>query len=72
VPLRVAQVHVWGREDTLLPSRYGTAMVEAASQAGDAARLVLVDGAGHLEVARPLPPAWPVVRESIRALLTRP
>lgn len=72
LPLGVPHVHLWGREDALIPSQYGTAMVEAASKAGDMARLVIVEGAGHFELARPLPPAWPAVRASIQSLLGSP
>ena len=72
LPLGMPQVHIWGREDVMLPVRYGEAMVDAATRMGESARLVLVDGAGHFEIAKPVGPPWPIVREAIRSLLDRP
>lgn len=69
LPLGVPQVVVWGSSDAMTPLWLGENYVKAATQAGDNVRLVTLPGLGHFEVASPLSPAWPVVREALQALL---
>jgi hypothetical protein len=43
--------------------------VQAATQAGDQVRRILIPGAGHFEIASPLSFTWPQVKAAIRSLL---
>lgn len=69
VPLGVRQILVWGSRDTLAPTWLGKDYVKVARRAGDSVQLLLLPGMGHFEIASPLSPAWPKVRQSIRSLL---
>lgn len=69
LPLGAPQVLVHGSEDAIVPVAFSTAYAEAAGARGDAARAVIVDGAGHFDVISPASRAWPVVAGAIRELL---
>jgi acetyl esterase/lipase len=69
LPLGVAQEIVHGREDRIVPVGLSQAYVAAARAKGDAARLTVVEGAGHFDVIAPTSKAWPRVEEAVRALL---
>lgn len=71
LPLGTRQVVIWGREDDFVPMWLAEKYEQAARQAGDPVRLVIVPGLGHFEIASPLSPAWPEVRSSIGSLLER-
>jgi hypothetical protein len=45
------------------------AYVQAATQAGDQVRRIVIPGAGHFEIASPLSFTWPQVKAAIRSLL---
>ena len=55
--------------DAEMRRRLAERYVEAATEAGDSARLIRLDSVGHFEVASPESSAWPEVRRAIRSLL---
>jgi pimeloyl-ACP methyl ester carboxylesterase len=69
LPLGVPQVLVLGDHDDVVPQPIAEAYVRKARAAGDRARLLLVPGAGHFEIAATTTPAWTQVRSAILALL---
>jgi hypothetical protein len=44
--------------------------VDAATKAGDRARLIVVPAIGHFELASPQSSAWHAVLEAVRSLVT--
>jgi acetyl esterase/lipase len=68
-PLGLPQVLVWGEHEDNVPQGQAESYVQAATEAGDSVRLVLVPAVGHFEIASPLATPWPAVRGAIRALL---
>lgn len=71
LPLKVPQVLIWDEHETYVPRPLAEAYVARAKAAGDDVRLLIVDGAGHFEIASPSPPAWPILHAEIRRLLKR-
>lgn len=69
LPLGLPLVLVWGQLDDMTPLHFGEAMLAAARQAGDDAQLVVIDKAGHFEIAAPGAPAWALVHGAVRSLL---
>jgi acetyl esterase/lipase len=69
VPLGVPQVLIWDEHDEFLPLPLAQNYLEAATRAGDTARLIVVPGVGHFDLASPFTDAWPVLRSSIGAML---
>jgi acetyl esterase/lipase len=69
LPLGVAQEIVHGREDRIVPVGLSEHYVAAAREKGDAARLVVVEGAGHFDLIAPTSKAWLRVEEAVRTLL---
>ena len=69
LPLGVPQVIVVGSHEEFVPLPLVRTYEAAARQAGDSVRVVLIDGAGHFEIASPRAFSWPRVRTAIRALL---
>jgi acetyl esterase/lipase len=69
LPLRVPQVLVVGTHDDFVPSPLAEAYAQAAMQAGDSVRLVIIPGVGHFETASPRAWTWPQVESAIRSLL---
>jgi acetyl esterase/lipase len=69
VPLGLQQILIWGEHELFVPPALARSHVEAATQAGDRARVIVVPGAGHFELASPRSSAWPTVRDAIRSLL---
>jgi acetyl esterase/lipase len=65
VPVRLVQ----GDRDTTVPVAQATGFEAAARAAGDDARVVLVEGAGHFDVVAPFAPAWAEVERAIRSLI---
>ena len=70
VPLGVEQILVWGEQENFVPLSLARRHVEAATNAGDRARLIVIPAIGHFESASPESSAWPTVLEAIRALVT--
>jgi acetyl esterase/lipase len=69
LPLAIPQVLVLGSHEEYVPLRFLDAYAQAATQAGDQVRRILIPGAGHFEIASPLSFPWPQVRAAIRSLL---
>ena len=69
LPLRVPQIIVQGDSDRIIPTVMATAYVDAAQQKGDAAKLLLLERAGHFELVDPQAAAWSQVRQEVLALL---
>ncbi|MEW5927898.1 MAG: alpha/beta hydrolase [Gemmatimonadota bacterium] len=64
VPVRLVQ----GDRDPIVPVAQAAAFEAAARAAGDDARVVLLEGAGHFDVVAPFAPAWAEVERAIREL----
>jgi acetyl esterase/lipase len=69
LPIGVRQVVVLGEHETFIPRPLAEAHVEAAKAAGDEAALLIAPAVGHFEIAAPSTSAWPMVHDSILALL---
>ncbi|HEY8151351.1 MAG TPA: alpha/beta hydrolase [Vicinamibacteria bacterium] len=69
LPLGLPQQIVHGREDRIVPLGLSERYVAAAREKGDAARLVVVEGAGHFDLIAPTSNAWLRVEEAVRTLL---
>jgi acetyl esterase/lipase len=69
VPLGIKQILIWGEHEDFVPLPLARRHVEAATKAGDQARLIVIPGIGHFESASPQSPAWRTVLEAIRSLL---
>ena len=69
LPLGIPQVLVLGSREDYVPLPLVDAYVEAATQAGDQVRRILIPGAGHFEIASPLSFTWPQVKAAIGSLL---
>ncbi|MGD8328656.1 MAG: alpha/beta hydrolase [Acidobacteriota bacterium] len=69
LPLNVAQIHITGRNDDIVPPRQVSAYNYESQSAGDDSTLIVVPDAGHYEVVWPGTPAWEQVEEAVRGLL---
>ena len=69
LPLGVPQDLVNGREDRIIPLRFGTDYVARAAAAGDRAELHVMPETGHVELVAPETPAWAEANRLIRAAL---
>lgn len=69
VPLGVPQLLIWDEHEEFVPLPLAQKYLNAATRAGDAARIIIVPGVGHFDLASPFTDAWPVLRSSIRAML---
>jgi acetyl esterase/lipase len=66
LPLRVPQLIVHGTADEAVPYVLATRYHAAAVAAGDRARLLTFEGAGHFEMVDPHTPEWTQVRSAIK------
>ena len=69
LPLGIPHVLVVGAYEEFVPLPLVDAYVKAATDAGDPVRRILIDGAGHFEIASPLAFTWPPIRAAIRLLV---
>ncbi len=69
LPLNVAQRHITGRNDDIVPFRQVSPYNYESQSAGDDSVLTVVPNAGHYEVVWPGTEAWARVEEAIRELL---
>jgi pimeloyl-ACP methyl ester carboxylesterase len=69
VPLGVPQVILMGEHEDFVPRSLAEEYVRAATQAGDQARLIVIPGVGHFEIASPQATTWPQVESVIKSLL---
>ena len=60
---------VLGSREEYVPLPLVDAYVQAATQAGDQVRRILIPGAGHFEIASPLSVTWPPIESAIRLLI---
>jgi acetyl esterase/lipase len=67
LPIGVPQDLVNGREDQVIPIRFGTGYEEQARKAGDRVALHIVPATGHVELIAPETPAWAEAKRLIRA-----
>ena len=68
LPLGVPQVFVQGALDAIVPTAGVQAYVDAAVQAGDAASLIALPGAGHFEPAVPHPASAAALQQALQRL----
>lgn len=68
LPLGVRQVLIVGLNDGVMPAPEREMYAAKATRAGDRAEIVEVPG-GHFEVIAPTSAAWPIVRDTILALV---
>jgi acetyl esterase/lipase len=71
LPAGVPIIAVHGTADANVPLELSRTYVERAKAAGDAATLVVIEGADHFEPFDPDTPSGAVVRAAVRDLLTR-
>lgn len=65
LPVGVPQDLVNGREDRIIPFRFATDYVQAASKAGDRVQLHTVPNTGHVELVAPESAAWAEVKRIV-------
>ena len=65
VPLRL----VHGGLDPIVPVEQSRALAAQARAKGDAAEVILLEGAGHFDLIAPFSPAWQRVEAAVRSLL---
>jgi acetyl esterase/lipase len=70
LPLGVSQVLVHGLSDVAVPPSMSQDYQRAASDAGDDARYVPIEGLGHREIVDPSSTAWPVIAGHLERLLS--
>ena len=68
VPIDIPSLLVHGRDDTTVPLRQSEAYVDAADEAGDPARLAVVDG-DHFTVITPDTEVWRTVLDALAEAL---
>ncbi len=68
LPLHTRERLFCGREDDIVPIEISRRYVEAATKAGDDARLIELDG-GHFEPVDPRTPQWKRVAQEVVSLL---
>jgi acetyl esterase/lipase len=69
LPIGVPVSLVHGTDDPSVPFDFGASYAEAAVAAGDEARLVPLEGAGHFEPVDPESAHWPTVLTELERLL---
>jgi len=69
VPLGVPQVLLIGEHEDFVPRGLVESYAQAARQAGDSVRVIVIPRVGHFEIASPTSSPWPVVRSAIRELM---
>ena len=69
LPLGIPQVLIIGDHEDFVPRPLAEAYVQAATDAGDPVRLIVLPRAGHFEIASPRAATWPRVESAIRSLL---
>ena len=69
LPLGVPQVVVLGEYDEFVPRPLADEYVKAAERTGDRARLMLIPGVGHFEIASPRVAIWSRIESAIRSLI---
>jgi acetyl esterase/lipase len=70
LPLGARQVLVHGLDDTVVPPSMSSDYQRAASDAGDDARYVPIEGVGHRALIDPSSAAWPVITTHLTELFS--
>lgn len=69
LPLRIRQILIQGKLDSIVPPESVEAYLAVANRSGDEIDIVMIDGAGHFEVVIPGSVAWPHIRKAVQDLL---
>ncbi len=69
LPLGIPQLLIWGEYEDFIPLPLAQKYVKAATQAGDAVKVIVVPEVGHFDLASPFTASWPVLQSSIKAML---
>ena len=69
LPLGTPQVVIIGEHEDFVPRPIAESYVDAATRSGDQARLIVIPGVGHFEIASPRATTWETVSSTIRYLL---
>ena len=69
LPLGDRQIVISGALDPIVPPRFGQDYVTVAVAAGDPARSIVLEGAGHFEVIDPTSAVWPRILDAYADLL---
>jgi acetyl esterase/lipase len=69
LPLGVPQVLLMGEHEDFVPRPLAEVYAQAAAQAGDSVRLIVIPRIGHFEIAIPRDTTWSQVSMAIRSLL---
>jgi acetyl esterase/lipase len=69
LPMHVPQRLLHGKQDDIVPIEISRRYQAAAAAAGDDARLIEIDNAGHFELIDPRSRAWPVIERTVKELL---
>ena len=69
LPLGTPQVVIIGEHEDFVPRPIAASYVDAAIRSGDQARLIVIPGVGHFDIASPRASTWETVSSTIRYLL---
>jgi len=69
LPLGVPQVVIIGEHEDFVPRPIAESYISVALRSGDQARLIVIPGVGHFEIASPRASTWKTVSSVIRSLL---
>lgn len=69
LPLGDRQIVISGALDPIVPPRFGQDYAAAAVAAGDPARSIVIEGAGHFELIDPTSAVWPRITAAFDGLL---
>jgi acetyl esterase/lipase len=65
VPLGVAQLHLCGTDDDVVPLDYAQSCAEQAAERGDCVTFIPLEGVGHYEPVVVSSSAWPAVSQAV-------
>jgi acetyl esterase/lipase len=68
LPLGVQQILIYGADDTIVPSQFGSDYADAAKLKGDIATVVVIANAGHFEEIAPHSVVWPAIITALQTL----
>ena len=69
LPIGVTQIVISGALDKIVPAPFGKDFAAAAAKAGDNAKELTIENAGHFELIDPTSDAWTKIRAEIDALM---
>jgi acetyl esterase/lipase len=68
VPIGAPQAVISGDADLIVPPIFGADYAAKAAAAHDAARIIVIPGAGHFDLIDPQAPGWTIIQETIASL----